>query len=83
MEKSVFGQRPLCSLLLPQPSALGLAGGLYHPGPLPSGFLLGSANKRQQEGIRSRGERGQCVSSLPQQRVSAGGYVPSDESLWL
>lgn len=83
MGKSVSGQRLLRSLLLPQPSALGLAGGRYHSGPLPYGFLLGSANERRQVDFRGRGERGQCVSSLPQQRVSAGGCVPSNESVAL
>lgn len=83
MGKSVSGQRLLRSLLLPQPSALGLAGGRYHSGPLPYGFLLGSANERRQVDFRGRGERGQCVSSLPQQCVSAGGCVPSNESVAL
>lgn len=66
--------RPGCSLLLPQLGALGLASGLHHPG---SPLLLASCRVWPMGG---RGERGGCISSLPQQHVSAGGCLPHSES---
>lgn len=52
----------------PPPNALGLAGGLNRPGPLPADFLLGSANRRQQEGISDKEVREigvlLCLSSV-------------------